>query len=121
MHVEQGRVAYIILENPDDVCAKLMVALYDLGIDPAVAENIVIIDCRAGIEPIFRDLKDDAEKNGPFQAVAFDTYQAGFDGSDFNSNGEVLHYTQRLRTLTQLPGKPSVLASRASSQERDAR
>jgi AAA domain len=66
--VEQGRVAYLVFENPDDVRAKLMVAMLELGIDASAINNIVIIDRHAKIDIIFRDLKADADNHGPFQA-----------------------------------------------------
>jgi hypothetical protein len=59
-------------------------------------------------------LRLDAEANGVFQLVCFDTFQAGFAAADagaFNDNEAVLNYVSRLRPLTTLPGSPSVPSS----------
>jgi hypothetical protein len=113
--VESGRVAYVTIENPTDFKMKLSVncffhnILYD-EIDPRVA----IIDGRDTPEQIYEGLRLDAEANGDFQLVCFDTFQAGFAAAGagaFNDNEAVLKYVIRLRLLTTLPGQPSVLVA----------
>jgi hypothetical protein len=59
-------------------------------------------------------LRLDAEANGSFQLVCFDTFAAGFAAAGagaFNDNEAVLNYVIRLRPLTTLPGQPSVLVA----------
>ena len=41
--------------------------------------------------------------------VIYDTFQAGFDGDEFNNNAQVLKFIKRLRPLTILLGQPAVL------------
>lgn len=108
--VEKGRVAYIALENPTDIRMKLAVnAFVHCATTDILNDGMVVIDGRLPPEEIFQQLKVVAEEDGPFQCIFYDTFQAGFSGSEFNNNAEVLAFTQKLRLLTTLPGSPSVI------------
>jgi hypothetical protein len=110
--VELGRVAYVILENPDDFRAKLSVNVYVHGIEnSSLRNNLAILDAKLPHAEMLQQLADDAEENGLFGLVCYDTFQAGFSGAQFNDNKEVLSHVQALRELTTLPGKPSVLVA----------
>ncbi len=110
--VEQGRVAYIVSENPDDFRAKPAVnadvdhiPYKDLNEAPAV------LDMRLLHIEIVAQLDYDARSNGPFQLVCYDAFQAGFAGAAFNDNNDALKHATDLRGLTKLPGKPAVLVA----------
>jgi hypothetical protein len=111
--VEPGRVAYVTLENPDDFKMKLAVGCYVHGISwDKIEPRLAIIEGRDTPEQIIDGLKLDAKANGSFQHVNIDALQAGFaaaGGGKFNDNESILAYVMRLRALTGLPGKPSVL------------
>ena len=113
--VTPGRVAYVTIENPDDFRMKLAVACYVHGISYAEIETrIAIIQGRDTPEQIIEGLKLDAEANGAFTLVCFDTFQAGFAAAGagaFNDNEAVLSYVIRLRPLTTLPGAPGVIVA----------
>jgi hypothetical protein len=113
--LERGRVAYVTIENPVDFKMKLAVNCYVHNISyDEVESRIAIIDGRDTPEQIFDGLSLDAEANGGFQLVCFDTFQAGFAAANagaFNDNEAVLKYVSRLRQLTLLPGSPSVLVA----------
>jgi hypothetical protein len=112
LDVEQGRVAYIILENPTDFRMKLATTLYVHSIDPKdLSKQFVILDMKIPHKEIIEQLTRDANENGPLQLACYDTYQAGFAGAQFNDNADALRHTQDLRLLTELPGKPSVLVA----------
>ncbi len=111
--VRRGRVAYIVMENPVDFKMKLAANCYlhNLSYDD-VAPLIAIIEGGEPPEAIIEGLRLDAEENGAFQLVNYDTFQAGFAMSghgDFNDNAEVLKFLRRLRPFTELPGQPSTL------------
>ena len=110
--VERGRVAYVTIENPVDFKMKLAVNCFVHNVSYDEAETrIAIIDGRDTPEQIFDGLRLDAEVNGGFQLVCFETFQAGFAAANvgaFNDNEAVLGYLIRLRPLTSLPGLPSV-------------
>ena len=112
--VERGRVAYITKENPDDFRMKLAANCFLHGIDHAFANDwLFVLDGRADTpEAIVEALKINAEEYGPFQLVCYDTFQAGFasaGGDEFNDNAGVLKFILRLRPITCIIGKPSVL------------
>ncbi|MDQ6869183.1 MAG: AAA family ATPase [Pseudomonadota bacterium] len=113
--VEPGRVAYVSIENPTDFKMKLAVNCYAHNVSyDEIESRVAIIDGRDTPEQIFEGLKLDAEANGAFQLVCFDTFQAGFAAAGagaFNDNEAVLGYVIRLRPLTTLPGSPSVLVA----------
>jgi AAA domain len=110
--VEKGRVAYIILENPTDFRMKLSVTAFARNVDvPSLNDAIRIIDMRLPQGQIMELLKRDADRLGPFQVVAYDTFQAGFARADFNDNNDTLKHAQSLREFTKLPGNPSVLVA----------
>jgi hypothetical protein len=112
LEVEEGRVAYIILENPTDFRMKLSVAAFARNVEvQSLDESVRILDMRLPHERIMELLKRDADRFGPFQLVNYDTFQAGFAGADFNDNNDTLKHAQSLRELTTLPGKPSVLVA----------
>ena len=112
LDVEQGRVAYIILENPTDFRMKLAVTAFVRGIDvKSLNDKVRIIDMRRPHDEIMLALRQDADRFGPFQLVGYDTFQAGFPGANFNDNNDVLKHSQSLRQFTTLPGKPSVLVA----------
>jgi hypothetical protein len=114
VRVKKGRVAYIALENPTDLRMKLEVARFHFAAGAALddlADLVTIIDARLPVAEIVEQLKVAAEEFGPFQAVLWDTFQAGFPGAEFNNNAEILNYTVQLRLLTDLPGGPSVLVA----------
>jgi RecA-family ATPase len=113
--VEPGRVAYVSIENPTDFKMKLAANCFAHNVScDEIEPRVAIIDGRDTPEQIFAGLKLDAEENGPFQLVCFDTFQAGFAAAGagaFNDNEAVLNYVIRLRPLTILPGQPSVLVA----------
>ena len=114
VRVKKGRVAYVALENPTDLRMKLEVARFHFGGGASLddlADMVTIIDARLPVAEIVAQLNVAAEKLGHFQAVLWDTFQAGFQGEEFNDNAGILKYAQQLRTLTGLPGGPSVLVA----------
>jgi hypothetical protein len=56
--VAKGRVAFVAVENPDDLRMKLMVAAYILNINFAeIAGNLIILDKRVSPEAWLQSLK----------------------------------------------------------------
>jgi AAA domain len=106
--VEHGRVAYVTIENPTDFKMKLAVncCTHNIWYDD-IEPRVAIIDGRDTPEQIYEGLRLNAEENGTFQLVCFDTFAAGFAAAGagaFNDNEAVLNYVIRLRPLTTLPG-----------------
>ncbi len=108
--VQQGEVLYFAGENPDDVRARWLVLSREMGIDPntdkitwivgakdlgAIATQIAAEVAARGIKPAF---------------VVVDTAAAYFPGDEENGNVQMGAYARQLRSLTNLPGGPCVVA-----------
>ena len=107
--VEQGRVAYLAFENPDDVRMRLMIAAFLLNIDlNALAGRLLILDVRSKPEDVFSLLASISQVEH-FSLVMADTLAAWFDGKDINDNVQAGEFVRRVRPLTALPGNPSVV------------
>jgi hypothetical protein len=112
LDVEKGRVAYFIMENPEDFRMKLRVTAAMYGIDGgSIADSLLVYDRRGPVSEAVAWAERIAAVNGPFQLVCYDTFQAGFSGADFNDNNDALKHATDLRAFTTLPGKPSVLVA----------
>jgi hypothetical protein len=109
--VTKGRVAYVAVENPDDLRMKLMVAAYLLNVDFAdIAGDLVILDKRVSPEALAAKLKE-LSAEGEFRLIMVDTLAAYFDGDDINNNVQAGNFMRRLRPMTHLPGSPSVIVA----------
>lgn len=107
--VHQGRVAYLAFENPTDIRMRFMIAASALGIDVnAIDDAIVIIDARHRPEDILQVLQSETLIE-PLALIIVDTLQAAFDGNDSNAAPQMGEFIRRLRSLTQIFGKPAVL------------
>jgi hypothetical protein len=108
--VEQGRVAYVVLENPADFRMKLAANCYVHGVDwTMLNKGLTVLDMRLPHAEVMEQLRTDAEENGPFRLALYDTFQGGFSGAQFNANEDVLKHAIELRQLTTLPGAPGVI------------
>jgi uncharacterized membrane protein len=109
--VAKGRVAYLAVENPDDIRMRFKIAAYLLDIDLAdLADRLLILDFRARPEAVHAELERLA-KQEPFALVIVDTLAAFFDGKNINDAVEGGEFMRRLRPLTQIKGLPSVIVS----------
>ncbi len=107
----RGRVAYLTFENPDDVRARMMVAAYMLNIDVSeMLDDVLILDMRHKPEEVYIELRRLAAER-PFTLVIVDTLAAMFDGDDANSATQAGEFMRRLRPITKIDGKPTVLVA----------
>src|SRR5262249_47460718 len=65
---------------------------------------------RTNPERALAELQREAEAE-PFAAVFIDTLAAMFDGSDANDNVQAGGFLRRLRPMTRVPGRPTVLVA----------
>lgn len=108
--VQQGRVAYLSFENPDDLRMRLMTAAFHINVDlDEISDRVLILDQRFKPEEILAELSRTTGE--PFAAIVLDTLAAGFDGRDLNDNVATGEYLRRLRPLTNLPGRPTVIVA----------
>ena len=107
--VERGAVAYVALENPDDIRMRLIVAADRFGLSTdALSEQILILDRREPPEDVCKAL---VEIDRDFGLVVMDTFAAMFDGKDTNEAVQTGEFMRRLRPLTRLPGRPAVIVA----------
>ena len=118
---QQGRAAYVMLENPDDTKKRVMAQRFYYGLNEReLRDQITIIDEFVCVDPrtkkaisaldgAYRDLMDDCKEKGPLTIVFIDLWQACFSGESFNENAEMLQLAQKCRTFTKLPGNPAVI------------
>jgi hypothetical protein len=109
--VTKGRVAFIAVENPDDLRMRIMVAAYILNIDlREIADNLIILDKRVKPEALAARLKS-LSADDEFTLIMVDTLAAYYDGDDINHNVQAGDFMRRLTSLTRLPGLPSVIVA----------
>jgi len=109
--VTKGRVAFVAVENPDDLRMRIMVAAFVLNIDlREIADNLVILDRRVKPEALAAKLKA-LSADGKFALIMVDTLAAYYDGDDINNNIQAGDFMRRLRPMTRLPGLPSVIVA----------
>jgi RecA-family ATPase len=106
--VEKGRVLYFVGENPDDV--RIRVTGSDkLRDDQPERDDISFIPGVFDIGAMMVTIRADLKKNGEAALIIVDTSAAYFLGNEELSNTQMGAYARLLRTLTNLPGRPTVL------------
>ncbi len=109
--VEQGRVALLTFENPDDVRMRLKVSSWLLNVDIAkIVDKLLILDVRVKPEEALAKLAEAAEVE-PLRLVLVDTLAAFFDGDNINDNVQGGGFMRRLRPITRLSGRPAVVVA----------
>jgi AAA domain/Bifunctional DNA primase/polymerase, N-terminal/Primase C terminal 2 (PriCT-2) len=106
--VERGRVLYFAAENYVDVQARLIAMAEHCGFDVNTIE-IYFVAGTSKLSEIADRVTAEAEALGDLTLVIVDTSAATFEGSDENSNVDGLVHAKRMRSLTELRGKPTVL------------
>ena len=111
--VEPGRVLYIPAENKTDVQMRMIGLMHRMGLDRATLNMLVTGDAGKLVQRFDNELaliKRQLEAIGELSLVVVDTSPALFPGDDENCNVQSRDHAQRLRKLTELPGKPCCLA-----------
>lgn len=106
--VERGRVLYFAAENYVDVQARLIAMAEHCGFD-VNAIDIYFVAGTSKLSEIAVRVTAEAQAIGDLTLVIVDTSAATFEGSDENSNVDGLIHAKRMRSLTELRGKPTVV------------
>lgn len=107
--VEQGTTLYFAGENPTDVQARWLGLTRDMEISPdtsAVHFLVGAMDLNQTAERITAEV---IRKGLNLALVIVDTAAAYNSSEDENSNTQAGAYARQLRSLTQLPGGPTVI------------
>ena len=106
--VERGRVLYFAAENYVNVQARLIAMAEHCGFDVNTID-MYFVPGNAKLSEIADTIATEAQALGDLALVIVDTSAATFEGSDENSNVDGLQHAKRMRGLTELRGKPTVL------------
>lgn len=107
--VEHGKVAYFAGENPDDLRERFIADL-DLSPIEIPDDAVMFFPILFNIETAYDQIKEALEKMGGADFIVVDTSAAWFSkfGTEENDNVEGGNWARVLRSLTRLPGKPTV-------------
>ncbi|MGM0583386.1 MAG: AAA family ATPase [Pseudomonadota bacterium] len=108
LDTEPGDVLFLAGENPDDVRARVIVALDRYGIDPERC-RLHFVPGTFSIRQDMERLKRQAASLPDLALIVVDTFAAYFDGDDENSNAQALEFAHIVRQLAALPSRPAVV------------
>jgi hypothetical protein len=108
---EHGLVVYVTRENPDEVRERLIGMAERMGFNPEeLASTFLVIENVADIAKAFDRIKREIEPFGEVALIILDTSAALFVGDDDNNNIQMIKHAKTQRSLTQLTGRPCVIA-----------
>ncbi|MDA9504188.1 hypothetical protein XI09_05310 [Bradyrhizobium sp. CCBAU 11386] len=110
IEVERGTVIYAAGENPTDVQARWLGVTQEMGIDPETVDVHFINGVVKISENVANIEAEVAAKKLQPTLVIVDTVAAYFEGDDDNDNVQMGNYARLLRSMTNLPSGPCVLA-----------
>jgi hypothetical protein len=108
--VERGRVLYLAGENPDDIRMRWMGLAHEMKFDPNLP-GMHFIEGRFSIQGLFERVQAELVEMGGVEFVAVDTSATFFEFEDENDNKQMGAHARLLRSLTTLPGGPTVVAA----------
>jgi AAA domain len=106
--VQKGKVLYLVGENPDDVRGRIIGADSRRDDDPTL-DQIYFIPGIFDIGAMRECLIVEARGLGGVDLIIVDTSAAYFLKDDENSNPQIGAHARMMRSLTLLPGGPTVL------------
>lgn len=107
--VRKGRVLYLAGENPDDLRLRYM----GISRDNEGKADIHFISGVHSIAGMYRQVKEEADRIGPFDLVIIDTGPAYFSvlpDADMNNNAQALAFARSMRDMANLKGRPAIIA-----------
>jgi hypothetical protein len=108
-NVTRGQVLVFSGENPDDVRARWIAKAQQMDFDIG-AIGVHFIAGTFKVSEMMGTVRSEMEEIGDdFAMICVDTSAAYFEGDDENSNVQSGKWARLLRSLTQLPGHPTVL------------
>ena len=108
--VERGRVLFLSGENPDDVRMRWIAMAQQMDFD-IKGIDVYFVPGTFKISEMKARIHAEIEALGEVAFVIIDTSAAYFEGEDENDNKQAGGHARLLRSLTELPGGPCVLAA----------
>lgn len=111
--IRKGGVLILCGENPDGFRTRLRATLAAMELDEtAIAGRAVVLHQALPLRMYLDDIKAEAKALGiEYNLVLVDTHASYFTGDDEDSNIQARDAAMDLRELTELPGRPAVLAN----------
>lgn len=112
--LDTGRGPVLILcgENQDGFRLRLLATMQLVGVTMADLDNhLWVVPYSTGLSTIIGRINEEAKRMGDLSLVLVDTSVSFFSGVDENNNTEAYEHARTLRMLTDLPGKPAVIAN----------
>jgi hypothetical protein len=106
--VSEGKVLYFAGENSDDVRMKWIALAATMKVDPA-SIPVWFIPGVFKISQLETAIRQEVKAVGGLALVVIDTSAAYYEGTDDNQNVQMGEHARRLRGLSSLPGKPTIL------------
>ncbi|MDB5615925.1 AAA family ATPase [Tardiphaga sp.] len=109
LDVEKGCVLYFAGENPTDIQMRWLGSTQSMSIDPETTD-VHFVPGATALSGIAARITEEITRKGLKPSlVVVDTAAAYFEGDDENSNTQAVDHARRLRSLTMLPGGPTVI------------
>ncbi len=109
LDVEKGTVLYFAGENPTDVQMRWLGLTHAMRLDPETTD-VHFVPGATPLSGIASRITTEVTAKGlKLALVVVDTAAAYFEGDDENSNTQAVEHARRMRSLTTLPGGPTVL------------
>ncbi|WP_441268297.1 AAA family ATPase [Bradyrhizobium sp. 215_C5_N1_1] len=109
LDVAKGTVLYFAGENPTDIQMRWLGQTRELGIDPAAAD-VHFVAGAMPLSSIAERITTEVQAKGlELSLVIVDTAAAYFEGDNENDNAQAVDHARRIRSLTALPGGPTVI------------
>jgi hypothetical protein len=107
---EKDRVLFFAGENPDDSRARWIAMSVAMNFDVDKVD-VHFIPGKFKISALIDRIKAEVEALGGVALIIVDTSATYFEGKDENDNVQAGEHAARLRSLTELPGGPTVLVN----------
>lgn len=109
LEVKQGNVLYLAGENADDVRARWLAMAEHMRFNIDTTP-VFFIPGKFNIEQQRSEIDRQSKDIGGFTLIIIDTSATYFEGDNENDNVQRLAHAQMLRSLTELPSHPCVIA-----------
>lgn len=111
--IKQGAVLILCGENPDGFRTRLRATLGAMELtEEAIAGRVIVLHQALPLKLYLDEIKAEAAALGiEYTLVLVDTHASYFTGDDEDSNVQARDAAMDLRELTELPGKPAVIAN----------
>lgn len=111
--IRQGAVLILCGENEDGFRTRMRATLQAMKLDDAaITGRVVVLNKALPLKQYLDEIKAEALAIGlEYALVLVDTHASYFTGDDEDSNVQARDSAMDLRELTELPGKPAVVAN----------